>query len=228
MFKSLNVFGAAVLFVLVSFSLAFAQATTEQLVVTTYFPSPAGSYRELRAQRMAIGDNYYDASCAAGYNWAAGCGSDIEDTADLIVQGRVGIGTFTPAYALEIGSDSAGKPTTNTWTISSDRRLKKNITPLKGALSKMVKLQGVTFQWKEPQKFGNMNGTYMGLIGQEVEKVIPEWVGTNKEGYKTITVGGFEALTAEAIKELKAENDSLKTKNMELESRIRRIESRLR
>ena len=44
------------------------------------------------------------------------------------VNGYVGIGTTTPTAQLELSTDSAKKPSTNTWTIASDQRLKTNIT----------------------------------------------------------------------------------------------------
>ena len=50
--------------------------------------------------------------------------------------GSVGINmTTAPGYTLHLANDSAGKPITNTWTISSDVRLKRNIKPLEGGLS---------------------------------------------------------------------------------------------
>ncbi len=66
----------------------FAQGG-ETITITTYYPAPFGVYKELRAKRMAIGDNYYDAS---GYAW----GVNIDSNADLVVEGNVGIGTITP------------------------------------------------------------------------------------------------------------------------------------
>lgn len=80
--------------------------------------------------------------------------------------------------------------------------------------------RGVTYQWKEPEKQGNMAGTYMGLIGQEVEQVFPEWVKTDALGYKDVTVTGFEALTVEAIREIKTENEALKARVMALEAKM--------
>ena len=44
--------------------------------------------------------------------------------------GNVSIGTTTTSYLLQLGSDSAGKPTSSTWTISSDERVKTNIQPV--------------------------------------------------------------------------------------------------
>jgi BMFP domain-containing protein YqiC len=60
----------------------------------------------------------------------------------------------------------------------------------------------------------------MGLIAQEVEKVFPQWVKINSAGYKDLTVSGFEGLTAEAIRELKAENNALKARIEALEAKL--------
>jgi hypothetical protein len=68
----------------------------------------------------------------------------------------------------------------------------------------------------------------MGLIAQEVEEVLPEWISTDPSGYKNMTVRGFEALVVEAFKQLKAENETLKAKltaeNNELRARIETLE----
>ncbi len=109
--------------------------------------------------------------------------------------------------ALRLLADSAAKPGSNTWTIWSDRRLKKNIEPLSGALERILQLHGVTFQWSDPASQGGITGTQMGLIADEVQRAFPQWVGRDPKGYQTLTVGGFEALTAEALRELRAEKD---------------------
>jgi hypothetical protein len=41
------------------------------------------------------------------------------------------------------------------------------------------------------------------LVAQEVEEVFPEWVGRDSEGSKTVCIRGFEALTIEALRELR-------------------------
>jgi hypothetical protein len=142
------------------------------------------------------------------------------DRLNIDLNGNVGIGTTAPAYQLQLSLNSAAKPTSSSWTIASDERLKKNIKTLEGALGKMLALRGVTYEWIEPEKQGNMTGVYMGLIAQEVEKVFPEWITTDSEGYKNLTVTGFEALTAESFKELKAENDALRARIEALEARL--------
>jgi hypothetical protein len=148
------------------------------------------------------------------------------------------IGTIPPSFALLLTNDLAAKPGTNTWTISSDRRLKKNIEPLSGALERLLQLRGVTFQWIDPASQGGITGTQMGLIADEVSRAFPQWVGRDPKGYQTLTVGGFEALTAEALRELRAEKDrQLDEKDCEIaelneregakDQRINELEARL-
>lgn len=110
---------------------------------------------------------------------------------------------------LEVTGTARGGP----WTgPPSDVKLKKNIEPLTGSLNKLLQMRGVRFEWSEPEKMGNLTGLQMGLVAQEVEKVFPEWVSTGPEGYKELTIRGFEALTIEALRELKAEIESLRQK----------------
>lgn len=121
--------------------------------------------------------------------------------------GNVGIGTNSPGFQLELSTNSAAKPTSNTWTISSDQRLKKNIQPIEHSLDRLLALRGVTYQWIDPASQGGMDGTYTGMIAQDVEQVFPEWVREDAKGYKTLTVIGFEGLTVEALRELREEKD---------------------
>jgi hypothetical protein len=84
----------------------------ETLTITTYYPSPYGVYRELRSQRMAIGDNYIQSGT---YDWetADGDGGEIDYRADLVVEGNVGIGTVNPVAPLTVYHGTAGTPATS-------------------------------------------------------------------------------------------------------------------
>ena len=89
-----------------------------------------------------------------------------------------------------------------------DERFKKNITPLTGAVDQLLRLKGVTFEWKEPEQHGGATGSQMGFIAQEVEKVYPSWVRTGQDGFKALSVAQVEALEVESIRELKIRLDA--------------------
>jgi hypothetical protein len=139
-------------------------------------------------------------------------------------KGNVGIGLTNPVYQLQLSLDSAAKPTTNTWTNSSDIRLKKNIHDIDRPLEKMLALRGVEFEWKDPQGQGSFTGRLMGFIAQEAEQVFPYWVIKDDKGYESLNIIGFPALAVEAIRELKKENDEIRALHKELESIIRDLE----
>ena len=138
--------------------------------------------------------------------------------------GFVGIGTTTPGFRLEVNG-SAGKPGGGSWSNASDRRLKKNIEDLDGSLDQLMKLRGVTFEYKDPDAINELHGERMGMIAQEVEEVFPDWVTEGGHGYKTLTFRGFEALTVEALRELKDENTHLQSENENLRERLDALES---
>lgn len=151
--------------------------------------------------------------------------------ATFLSNGNVGLGTTNPAFRLHLSTDSAAKPGTNTWTISSDRRLKKDVTSLENSLDKLLQLHGVNFRWIDPDSQGGRTGVETRWIAQEVEQVFPEWVGRDGNGFKTLTIGGFEALAVEALRELRAEKDAeiqeLKKKNDDLQTRVESLERAL-
>lgn len=91
------------------------------------------------------------------------------------------------------------------WTDESDRRLKKNITPIESPLQKVLDLEGVQFEWKDQREPGQR----IGLVAQDVEKVLPEVVKSG-ETYG-IQYGPIVALLIEAVKEQQKEIDELKS-----------------
>jgi hypothetical protein len=92
---------------------------------------------------------------------------------------------------------STGQLSATDFNSTSDARLKKNIKPIDEALSKVMALAGVEFDWVESDKAA------IGVIAQQVEEVVPELVHTNESGYKSVSYGNLAALLIEAVKELK-------------------------
>ncbi|MFU8844124.1 MAG: tail fiber domain-containing protein [Bacteroidales bacterium] len=142
----------------------------------------------------------------------------------LAVNQGISIGTTDPASCqLRLSSDLAAKPTSSSWTIFSDARLKKNVQTIENSLDKLLALRGVSYQWIDPTTQGDMDGTYTGMIAQEVEKVFPEWIREDANGFMTLTVIGFEGIVVEALRELREEKDA-EFKNLK-EEKDREIEA---
>tara|TARA_Y100001958_G_scaffold149821_1_gene132852 strand:- start:79 stop:1467 length:1389 start_codon:yes stop_codon:yes gene_type:complete len=110
----------------------------------------------------------------------------------------------------------------------SDDRLKKNKVGITSALSKVCAMEGFTFEWNDvADKIGMSDGDrHFGLSAQTVEPLAPEVVvvndmlvnpddGTND--YKTIRYDRLVPMLVEAIKDLKTENDELKSRISALE-----------
>jgi hypothetical protein len=113
---------------------------------------------------------------------------------------------------LTIANTSSSKLTYNpsTGTLSSvifsatsDINKKENVERITDAVSTVQQLRGVTYNWKDNGSKG------MGLIAQEVEKILPELV-TESDNGKAISYNNIIGLLVEAIKELKIEIDNLK------------------
>jgi hypothetical protein len=89
---------------------------------------------------------------------------------------------------------------------SSDARYKKNVEPIENALSSVLKMNGVTYDWRK-EEFPSMGfGTnrQVGLIAQELEQVFPIVVNTDVNGYKSVNYAHMVALLIEAIKDQQA------------------------
>ena len=145
--------------------------------------------------------------------------------------GRVGINTYQPEYALHVsgsGNGSLGIIYASDDIIAfSDIRKKTNIQQIPGSIEKILNLTGVSFNIKNGTEDEETNTRpaednerrKIGLIAQDVEKVIPEVVYTDSMGYKSIAYANIVALLIEGIKEqnekinqLSKEIDELKLK----------------
>ncbi|MBO4243893.1 MAG: tail fiber domain-containing protein [Bacteroidales bacterium] len=105
---------------------------------------------------------------------------------------------------------------------SSDRRLKTNIKPLEKSIDKVMKLNGVTFNWdKSVSRNANAPTTLQyGFIAQELEKVLPELVNDGDDGYKTVNYIGVIPVLTQAMQEQQAEIEQLKEENKKLSDTI--------
>jgi hypothetical protein len=96
---------------------------------------------------------------------------------------------------------------------SSDRRLKKNITPIEDAVKKVKALTGVEFDWDPEHKAAHgYEGHDTGVIAQQVQEVMPTAVRTNETGYLAVRYEKLIGLLVEANKELAARVEELEKK----------------
>jgi hypothetical protein len=91
---------------------------------------------------------------------------------------------------------------------SSDQRLKTDIKPLTNALHKVSNIKGVSFNWNEDLQ-DVYKGKDVGVLAQEVEKVLPESVVDRHDGYKAVKYEKIVPLLIEAIKELNSKIEHL-------------------
>jgi len=127
----------------------------------------------------------------------------------LFKGGTLAIGSNdVEGYALRVFGGNAAVDVTHSWTTASDVRFKKDISILENSLEKLCRLQGVTYHTLEEKNFDKK---HIGFIAQEVEKEFPEVVIVDNKGYKAIDYGRVNAIAIEAIKELKGQNENMKS-----------------
>ena len=129
--------------------------------------------------------------------------SNIQDK-DIKFNGNDGGSTIT---ALTLDMSEAGAATfNNNVTAFSDERLKDNIETLTDGLDKVEQLRGVTYTRDEKESIG--------VIAQEVEKILPEIVLTadDEMGTKSVDYSRITAVLIEAVKELSAKVKELENK----------------
>jgi hypothetical protein len=93
---------------------------------------------------------------------------------------------------------------------TSDMRFKTNIIPISGALDKITQIGGYEFDWVPNQEYHGFEGHDVGVIAQEIEKVLPEVVKERDSGYKAVKYEKIVPLLIEAIKEQQQQIDELR------------------
>ena len=106
----------------------------------------------------------------------------------------------TPSYTYVSSTKLYFNPSTGilnstTFNSLSDINKKENIKTLENSLEKVLLMRGVSYRWKEN------NLPSIGLIAQEVEKIIPELVSSDEQGQKTLNYGNMIGVLIESIKE---------------------------
>ena len=151
--------------------------------------------------------------------------SEYNGWSSVYFDGYVGIGQLSPAYRLDV----AGEIQCVALHQTSDSRFKNEITNLTNALTDIVQLQGVSFNFDTlnyPAKHFP-KGKQIGLIAQDVETVFPELVATDSLGVKNLNYIGLIPVLIESIKELHTVNNSLNSNTSNQEAVITSLQQQL-
>ena len=164
----------------------------------------------VRAIRFGIPSNSGKFIIADTDNLQSSTAVEIDSSRDVKFVESVGIGVAANGTAgrLDCSNDVVAFST-------SDKRLKENIKPLDNALNKVMQINGVEFDWKkltekEKETIHGNKGRDVGVIAQEIEKVLPEVVTQRDNGYKAVKYEKIVPLLIEAIKEQQKQIEELK------------------
>lgn len=138
----------------------------------------------------------------------------------------VGLGTTSPTQKLHVVGNAYKTEGGTSWATSSDIRLKNLTGNYNKGLSEIIKLDPVRYIYKNdnPRQL-NSEIEQVGFVAQEVQKIFPEAVSVGDDGYLDFNIHPINIAFVNAIKELKYENDALKSKMEKLESRLEQLES---
>jgi hypothetical protein len=152
-------------------------------------------------------------------------------TGSLQVRGGVGIGGsmylqgylqvgFSTATGYSTGTNGEIRATNEiTAYYSSDINLKENIRLIDNPVTLINQIRGVYFDWKDDyiQSRGGEDGFFVrksdvGVIAQEIEKILPDIVATRDNGFKAVRYEKIVPLLIEAVKSLSSEIEEIKKK----------------
>jgi hypothetical protein len=136
--------------------------------------------------------------------------SDALVGSNLVVNGAVGIGMSNEDPATCPLTVAGNVRISGVLTQDSDARVKRNVEPLVGALHKLRTLSGYSFELAATSTGGTTGASggpqpprrHVGLIAQEVERVLPEAVYRSDAGVRSIAYGNLVGLLTQAIRDL--------------------------
>lgn len=134
--------------------------------------------------------------------------------------GTVGIGTITPSasYTLHVNGPVAG---IGAYNALSDARYKTNVRELEAALEQVLAMRGVSYDWDdaamEARGYRAPAGRHIGVLAQEIERVVPEAVVTADDGDKSVAYDALTPLLIEAIKAQQQQIEEMRARLAALE-----------
>ncbi|MGZ6416659.1 MAG: tail fiber domain-containing protein, partial [Bacteroidia bacterium] len=174
--------------------------------------------------RFSSATHVYDIIGATGTGASTGadCWNIWDNTAGayrftLTAAGNVGIGVTAPSFQFQVATNSAGKPTSNTWTVVSDGRLKKDVKPYESGLNDLMQINPVWFTYTG--EAGMPQETGVGVIAQDLQKIAPymikPWTYKDSKGgssteYLGVDNGAMTYMLINSVKQQQQQIEDLK------------------
>ncbi len=194
-------------------------------------------------REMVSANNVY-IGMGAGYNNSGTAGGNIfigqyagEGLANqnnrLAIGTRISGTSYTPLIYGEFDNKlvriNGDLEVTGSYPQTSDKRLKKDFTPLDNILNDLMKINPTYYNWKY-KEFKNRRFSdkkQIGVIAQEVEKVFPILVRTDADGYKSVDYVKFTPILIEAVKEQQEQIENLKNRLAEIENQNNNLKAQV-
>jgi len=164
----------------------------------------------------------------SGFLSSLNFGYGTTDQVTILQNGNVGIGRTPTANRLEVAG-TASKAAAGDWLANSDIRIKTDIQDIGNALDVINMLRPVKFRYSEEYMLQYPSITdhyYYNFIAQDFQKVFPDFVQDNGEGYLQIDTYPVTPYLVAAVQELNKTIEQLKAENNELKARIEALENR--
>jgi hypothetical protein len=137
--------------------------------------------------------------------------------------GNVGIGTSAPDQKLSVSGDASKSVGGGSWQVFSDERLKNIKGGFNSGLKAVMQLQPIRYQYKQNNSLGLQSETEnVGFGAQSLQKIIPEAVTKNSNGYLMVNNDPILWTMLNAIKEQQKEIVELKGQVRQLRAASRR------
>tara|TARA_R110001632_G_scaffold32632_2_gene84315 strand:+ start:1409 stop:2068 length:660 start_codon:yes stop_codon:yes gene_type:complete len=199
-----------------NFGSYFYSASTNGQVLTMYYPSSSQVPVNSGSIEFSLIKGLQDAGVNKRLAVFSGS-SAISSSQGIVldVNDNLGIGVkeasdLPLAYKLVV---SGSIKATGTVVQGSDERLKKDIAPIDNALSRINHIDGVFFKYKDS---GDKS---VGFVAQQIQKVLPEVVSEDNNGYLGVNYSGVTAVLVEAIREQSSIISDLESRLSKLENK---------
>jgi hypothetical protein len=136
--------------------------------------------------------------------------------------GNIGIGTTAPDQLLTVNG-GASKPGGGSWAVFSDERLKTIKGPFSSGLKAVMQLQPLRYEYRRNNALGiNSKAEHVGFGARALQKIIPEAVTRNDQGYLLVNNDPILWTMLNAIKEQQKEIERLRGQIQKLQAASRR------